>query len=739
MKKLKSHIKKPNKNFKKSISFIWLISYLVIFFLPFISSMIVHFEAIDILSEQSTQIAEQVINLEQREIEQLYDVCNRTYVSILENPIVISAMGMSIPEDFSTVVAYELKSDLSRMILDQNYIFSDVWLIFNHIDFAVSTQRAESLSNFFAAENDGLKKVVEPSIVRDDYKGSLLKIKNGFAYFRTIGYSANGGKPINIVLTISESKLRERYRQIMPQEAGIMILCNSENELIFSSVDISENFIEQISGVTESTEKIRIDGEKYIVSSSTLYNVKYVYLLHEKIMTQPLKVLKMNIVITAIFSIFVGLITISFMVKKNIKPVNDIMHMLGSNSYEQNEYDIIKHRINMQNKEKSNLSSKIDSFKPLAINNLIHSLVVYGDMDRYIMNHLEIRLDRRYFILSEMDIANMGIFSEDSDEELMENNQRLMVVAITNIFTELLEPFGNVYCGLLQDRIVMIINTDNKKTNDICEVMSHGCNLIKHHFKITSRVSLSEEVLSIEELPSVYRLIREQIEDMQILDVYGAQICNSNELKHNETLRNDKKNVFINYIFDADPQNAVSVLRDVLNLNIPKETLKYFIADMFADAIKELSRKSNCEISGFEIINKIMEAQRIQSIENKLEEYTEKLCKMSCVTSDGVEAKVHELINNDYTNPELNITVIASNFQITPAYLSYKFREKYHINILDYIGKLRIEHAKRLLLETDGTIEEIYQQCGYVSRATFLRQFKKYTELNPGKFRQLYS
>lgn len=699
--------------------------------------MFVHFEAMNILTEQSTKTADQIIDLEQREINQLYEICNTTYVSLLDHEIIRNVMGMNDSEELSSITAYEMKRDLARMMSDQNFVYSDIWLILNHINFGVSTQRTEELKAFLEAETYNDVCQVDVDLLKKEYKGTFVKTRDGFAYLKTIGYPADNTQPINLALMIDEASFREKCREIIPREQGVILLYNSDNQLIFSSEEISDEIAEAAKDISVDNKKLHINNESYIVSSSNMYNIKYIYLLSEKNITKPMRMLKMIIFIMAFFSICIGIITILYLLKRNIKPINDIMVMLGSPSNEKNEFDMIKQGINKRQNESRTLNKQVNLFKPVAMNNFLHNLVIYGDIDRYIMSHLEIRLERRCFVLSVMKVDNMGIFNEESDGDFMENSQRLMFVAIANVFTEILEKFGNVYCGTLQDDVVILINTDEDTTSAIYEEMKHGCSLLEHHLGITGYLAQEKSIFSIDSLPAAYRTIQEQIENMQLSGISGAMLCDSLKPPYCD-MENDKKIAFVNHIFNADAQKAKGIFKEVIHSTIPKGVLKYFVSDMFTEAIKEISRKTGNEVSGYEIVNLIMETPKIQAAEKQLLKFIEELCSFS-YSDDGIETKVYELISENYMNPDFNVTVIATNFHITPAYLSHKFRERYHMNILDFLGKKRIDHAKRLLLETDRTIEDIYQECGYISRATFVRQFKKYTELTPGKFKQLYS
>ena len=63
---------------------------------------------------------------------------------------------------------------------------------------------------------------------------------------------------------------------------------------------------------------------------------------------------------------------------------------------------------------------------------------------------------------------------------------------------------------------------------------------------------------------------------------------------------------------------------------------------------------------------------------------------------------------------------------------------KLHTNstVPEYVNRLRIAHACRLLAETDKTVSEIVLVCGYLSPAHFQRQFQKIHGCPPKEYRQ---
>jgi two-component system response regulator YesN len=67
--------------------------------------------------------------------------------------------------------------------------------------------------------------------------------------------------------------------------------------------------------------------------------------------------------------------------------------------------------------------------------------------------------------------------------------------------------------------------------------------------------------------------------------------------------------------------------------------------------------------------------------------------------------------------------------------LSHLFKEQMGVTPIEYLTKIRIERAKKLLLTTDKKCCNIYYEVGYNGQSHFSRKFKEVTGMTPLEFR----
>ncbi|MED4956968.1 helix-turn-helix domain-containing protein, partial [Paenibacillus macerans] len=85
---------------------------------------------------------------------------------------------------------------------------------------------------------------------------------------------------------------------------------------------------------------------------------------------------------------------------------------------------------------------------------------------------------------------------------------------------------------------------------------------------------------------------------------------------------------------------------------------------------------------------------------------------------------------------ELSMEQTAEHVNLSPYYFSKLFKLRTGENFSDYVTRLRIEEAKRLIAEGRLSLKEICYEVGYKDPNYFSRVFKKAAGMTPTEYRQ---
>jgi AraC-like DNA-binding protein len=99
-------------------------------------------------------------------------------------------------------------------------------------------------------------------------------------------------------------------------------------------------------------------------------------------------------------------------------------------------------------------------------------------------------------------------------------------------------------------------------------------------------------------------------------------------------------------------------------------------------------------------------------------------------------------IEKAYLNPELNLSDLAKQANMSRAQLSEIINSGFHKNFNDFVNMYRVEAIKSMLKEDKQkqlSLLGIAYECGFNSKATFNRVFKKLTNNSPSEYLQSQS
>ncbi|CAK4814253.1 unnamed protein product [Aphanomyces euteiches] len=104
-------------------------------------------------------------------------------------------------------------------------------------------------------------------------------------------------------------------------------------------------------------------------------------------------------------------------------------------------------------------------------------------------------------------------------------------------------------------------------------------------------------------------------------------------------------------------------------------------------------------------------------------------------TNRKVTREVIKLIRQQYKQ-DIHLSMLANQFNLTPSYLSQLFKKETGSGIAKFINTVRLEEAKKKLLDTNMRVSEICLAVGYTDLSYFCSLFRNMYGATPAQYRE---
>lgn len=113
--------------------------------------------------------------------------------------------------------------------------------------------------------------------------------------------------------------------------------------------------------------------------------------------------------------------------------------------------------------------------------------------------------------------------------------------------------------------------------------------------------------------------------------------------------------------------------------------------------------------------------------------------RINPATLDKIAAGLHNHIvaTHRYRDPHLTARDLAALLHTNAQYIAAAVSARYGVSFPTFIGRLRVEDAKRMLDDKECTLQisDIAAAAGFATRQSFYNAFFRHTGMKPGEYR----
>ena len=104
-------------------------------------------------------------------------------------------------------------------------------------------------------------------------------------------------------------------------------------------------------------------------------------------------------------------------------------------------------------------------------------------------------------------------------------------------------------------------------------------------------------------------------------------------------------------------------------------------------------------------------------------------------TEGNIIVDIQNIIHEQFTSPDFNISMLAGMLKLSPGYIGTVFVERTGTRLVDYLSDMRLEHACKLLRQNADPVKDISAASGYLDANYFARLFRRKVGMSPVEYR----
>ncbi len=201
---------------------------------------------------------------------------------------------------------------------------------------------------------------------------------------------------------------------------------------------------------------------------------------------------------------------------------------------------------------------------------------------------------------------------------------------------------------------------------------------------------------------------------------------------------------FVQSMKQGDAAVASETLSNIMRSIAAREQsllILRLICSELVNVVFKTMREMNL-VDSFDKIRTVTDFNSLNELELRLRELVEDICKHVNHTRESSNSRLRDeviaLIQMRFHSADFSLEQLATHFRLSSSYLSRFIKEQTGMTFTDYVQQLRLDEAKRLLIETDWTVKDIVGRVGYIGVSKYIEKFRKLEGITPGEYRKLY-
>lgn len=383
--------------------------------------------------------------------------------------------------------------------------------------------------------------------------------------------------------------------------------------------------------------------------------------------------------------------------------------------------------------------------------NIIKDYVFYGlySEEEFIQHisrlKLQLQPERLVACMAEIDRY------EEVQEKFKDEKGELIRVTILNVLNELLTGLGRGEAVSDNDKRYMLmfsfhdIMSESQIREELYRILTKIRKTLDRFFNITVTIGISGIRNEYRSLRTLYKESAAAVQQKYVLGA-GTLIFHGEsdpgrirQLVLNKLRKLDEKWRTMNASGGSDFESIIQQFQAGEKSCRPYDVKHLFLRMLHSPSISAALNRIGAADLDAAYWEALQRCETLSDAADKFLEFLDEIADLQGRTKQ-LSKEIAYVVRyvREHFHQDILLQDIAERLEITPNYLSTLFKKEMKLAFSEYLNRVRLEHAKELLLTTNLKSYEIAERIGFSDDSYFSRAFKKYVGVRPNGFRRMW-
>lgn len=543
-----------------------------------------------------------------------------------------------------------------------------------------------------------------------------------------------------VLVFVSSEQLAQLGGHLSMADEREILYFDGDGQLVYDTAHRSRQDIQTITDVqSNDTDYISLSDGQYLFSSakSDRFGWRFVSLLSYDTMMADMRTLNRNSIALVAIILVASIVLIGVSMRRTYSPIRALSGL--SNSV-------------LKALPPSNRGTRRDEME--TVSDALSGLQQYSQQLNSSLN--EARPMMRDYLIGSI-LQNSAQNAADAAKDLIRFGLYLTApyrAACARYHTNDEREQAHGMLNELIDQDIQISAVRGQRVQELYMLISGAADVnrlreLLNGFPPYRQLALGESVDELADISVSYRHALEVMEELRLRDTVGQSLEYSGKesapdlsIRYPLELMTLLESALLRMETDAVNEVAERVISLLSDDNLPPHFVRSIYMNAASMIVTAMSHQHFADIADVgklcsaEMLAQMTCQEMIASLRSVAGEYVVCYGKREGGLSRHIE-KAARYIQEHLSDMSLSLLGVADVLEMSPSNLSRSFKAEMGKGFKEYVDLMRLEEAKRLLRDTQLSIETVSGRVGYENASSFSRRFRAMRGISPSEYRSL--